>query len=370
MISLVDLKKLENTLEKLSEESFYKVDLSWHIDRWAKSKQHMFLLFGNKLKVEQEVDAILPESAVTEMLRVFIYENNIDSKVEFLLINYLLESIKTSDVITNCLSGDIELFGTTFKKGMKISRIFAKLVSKELCHDIQTKYSMFIQKLKSKGKAVISIDPIDYITMSENKNGWRSCHALDGEYRAGTLAYMVDTPTAISYVKTSEDITRSDDTLPYANKIWRQIVLVDKDTTFSIQARQYPGTVIANAETVSSMLKELFQTIKGESYRVTKTEVSVLERFVDNYDCVDERLWYNDITSGAFESGNVVHVADQSVSSVCSNSSYVTVGSNVRCVEDNDLWLRNSAYLSRSNADDNYEDDYDDYENEDQDDNY
>ena len=28
----------------------------------------------------------------------------------------------------------------------------------------------------------------DYLSLSENAFNWRSCHALDGEYRAGNLS--------------------------------------------------------------------------------------------------------------------------------------------------------------------------------------
>ena len=40
------------------------------------------------------------------------------------------------------------------------------------------------------GYLYLSIHPLDYLSISETNHGWRSCHALDGEYRNGNLSYL------------------------------------------------------------------------------------------------------------------------------------------------------------------------------------
>lgn len=40
-----------------------------------------------------------------------------------------------------------------------------------------------------------------FLTSSVNTYNWRSCHALDGEYRAGNLSYMADNVTFMCYIK-------------------------------------------------------------------------------------------------------------------------------------------------------------------------
>ncbi len=378
MISLVDKQKLENTLIQISAERFSgRVDLEWHLNRWALNKQHLFKLLGNKLKVEQEVECVLSRSAMLEIYREFSREHLEDER-KFSIALYFLSTLDISEIASNSLVNSRQVFDTEFKPGAKVSRILGKLVNKNYAHDIQTKYSMFLQKLKSKGKAVISIDPVDYLTMSENKSGWRSCHALDGEYRTGTLAYMVDESTMIAYVKTSEDVVINDKCLPYSNKTWRQIVLVDKFLNLSIQGRQYPAEMPNNATTVSNMLVQLFGNAKGAEYTYATKRCGVLDRLIHDEDYEDDRLWYNDFSAEAFNTGNVVHKSDVDVDYYfdIENDDPIKIylGSNVRCVESSN-WLYSSAYLSYHNyssGQDEEEDDWDnDHDNdEDNDDDY
>lgn len=369
MIELVDLQKLENTLSFLSPERFKTLSLKWHLDKWATNKQHLFTLLGNKLKVESPVESTLPRATIRELFNTFVVETELYEQSKFKLLYYFLNRLDVDEVASNTLSNNYEMFDTVFKKGMKVSRVIAKLVNKDYVHDIQTKYSMFLQKLKSRGMAVISIDPIDYITMSVNKSGWRSCHALDGEYRAGTLAYLIDKSTMISYVKTSEDITISDECLPYSNKIWRQVVVVNKALDFAIQSRQYPSEVINNSNTISDMLKACFLQTGMQDCTWERQPVAKLCSFVDDGEYYDDRLWYNDILSESFNYGTIVYNTKFSdLDGLYSNTDNAIIGGMVRCVEDSDTWLANCGYLSDRNYRDDREDEYydeDDYEDDD-----
>lgn len=357
MISLVDLKKLEDTLEYLAEENFGSVDLSWHIERWARNKEHIFKLLGNKLKADQEVENTLTTSAIHELFTEFAQET-LEDRHCFVIAKYFLNGIEVEDIANNTLRQSVTILGTEFKSGMKISRILGQLVHKDYAHEIQTKYSMFLQKLKAKGRAVISIDPIDYLTMSANRSGWRSCHALDGEYRTGTLAYMIDPSTTICYVKTAQDIvvptTRNPSPyLNYSNKTWRQIALVD--SSIAIQGRQYPSTSDNNATTISNMFVELFKQSTGKEYCFTTTSRSVLNRYIDDGEYCDERLWYNDFAADTFDKGNIVHEVELDLEEL---SMTMVLGGKVRSV-DGLQWLSNSAYLSENNYEDSHDDDWD-----------
>lgn len=365
MLELVDLKKLENTLRRLSPESFSKVSLSWHIDRWATRKQHLFKLLGNKLKVEQTVDAALPRSTIRELYSQFDREVGLSDQKKYCILNHFLDMIEIDEISSNTLSNNYDIFGTVFKRNMKVSRIIAKLVHKDYVHEIQTKYSMFLQKLKARGTAVISIDPVDYITMSVNKSGWRSCHALDGEYRTGTLAYMVDKSTMISYVKTSEDIAL-DDCIPFSNKIWRQVVVANKALDFAIQSRQYPTEIPSNSDTISNMLLQQLEQTRGEKFKIERASAHRLSSHVEDGEYEDDKLWYNDILSESFSYGTITYMdkfAD--TDELYRDTDNAIIGGNVQCVEASGMWLRNSGYLSDSNYCDDREDDWeDDWDND------
>jgi hypothetical protein len=367
MIALVDLSKLEDTLEYLAEENFGVVDLSWHIEKWARNKEHIFKLLGNKLKAEQEVENVLTSSAIHELFVEFLNEA-LEDRHCFVLAKYFLNDLSTDDIASNTISRSVSILGTEFKVGMKISRILGQLVHKDYAHEIQTKYSMFLQKLKAKGRAVISIDPIDYLTMSANRSGWRSCHALDGEYRTGTLAYMIDPSTTICYVKTAQDIVISTTNNPspyldYSNKTWRQIALVD--TSIAIQGRQYPSNSDNNATTISNMFVQLFKQSTGKEYCFTNTSCSTLNLYVENGDYYDEKLWYNDFDANAFSKGNMVHELGLEIGELTAT---LVLGARVRSV-DGLQWLSHSAYLSENNYessdDDEWDEDYDNDEDED-----
>ena len=367
MLSLVDRAKFENTLMRLASESFNsKVDLSWHLRQWATNKQHLFKLLGNKLKVEKEVECALTKSAIMEAYREFSREV-LEYNQKYVIAANFLMGLEVDEIANNILSSSHSYFGVDFKPGAKISRILAKLVHKDYVHDIQTKYSMFLQKLKAKGKAVVSIDPVDYITMSENKSGWRSCHALDGEYRTGTLAYMVDRPTMIAYVKTSEDVFIGDDCLPFSNKTWRQVVVTNPESGFSIQGRQYPANMINNETAITNLMIECFSAAKNTEYTFTTKSCGALDRVIHDADYDNERLWYNDFSAGAFDRGNLVHAKSIDAEEILEDedgSYQVYIGSDVRCVHTMQ-WLQDSGYLSYDNYydgnhdDDDWEDDYD-----------
>ena len=73
------------------------------------------------------------------------------------------------------------------------------------------KYSDMVSGLKRKLKFFISLNPLDYLTMSFG-NSWASCHTIDkrnerhmpndysGAYCGGTLSYMLDKTSIITFV--------------------------------------------------------------------------------------------------------------------------------------------------------------------------
>ena len=68
--------------------------------------------------------------------------------------------------------------------------------------------------------------PLDYLSLSENTYNWRSCHSLDGEYRAGNLSYMMDKSTVICYLKSNDDVILSNfgPEVKWNSKKWRVLL--------------------------------------------------------------------------------------------------------------------------------------------------
>lgn len=301
MISMVDKDSLALVIRTYTSESCHDIDMTTHIQEWAENKEHIFRLFGNKLKIEKEVDTQLPPNLVQNKLRKFLSEEFKEAK--FNIVRVFLENLRVEEIASNILEDNFKMFDVVFKKGTKVSKCFKSLTKKEWLDETNIKYSMFLQSLKAKGTAVLSIDPMDYLTMSANNSGWRSCHAPDGEYRVGTVAYLMDSPSVISYVKSKEDCTLSDGVI-HTNKTWRQIVLINDKNSYALQLRQYPNSSHANAETVGKMLVQAIADYTGVGYNrhTMKLDDCIMVNLQESH-LNTNHLYYNDLEHGAFSTG-------------------------------------------------------------------
>ena len=94
-------------------------------------------------------------------------------------------------------------------------------------------YADMVSTLKRKMQFIISLNPLDYLTMSDGVN-WHSCHNIyDGCYKAGTISYMLDTTSIVTFV--AKEINDDIHKIP---KVYRQMYHY-KDNLF-IQSRLYP----------------------------------------------------------------------------------------------------------------------------------
>ena len=84
--------------------------------------------------------------------------------------------------------------------------------------------------------------PLDFLSSSENTHNWRSCHALDGDYRGGNLSYMVDKSTIMCYLKSTknEKLPNFPKEVPWNSKKWRVLLFFSNDWNMIFAGRQYP----------------------------------------------------------------------------------------------------------------------------------
>lgn len=132
---------------------------------------------------------------------------------------------------------------TDMKQGMKLIRAFKFFDFEEyMIRHIQDLASQVIQKNKIEGQLCISIHPLDYLSISDNRANWRSCHALNGEFRAGNLSYMLDKTTLVCYIKSKEyvQLERFPDGMMWNNKKWRVLLHIHPASNIAYVNRQYP----------------------------------------------------------------------------------------------------------------------------------
>jgi hypothetical protein len=95
------------------------------------------------------------------------------------------------------------------------------------------KYSDLVSNLTRKMYYIISVNPLDYLMMS-NGVSWHSCHdIMGGGYRGGTLSYMLDGTSMVTYVVSDLDMP-----LHEAPRYYRQ--MFHYDNGLFLQNRLYP----------------------------------------------------------------------------------------------------------------------------------
>lgn len=191
-------------------------------------------------------------------------------------------------------------FLTEYKisEGTKTSRAFNKV-----CHHYKvdeaplynkefSKYADMVSGLKRKIKFFISVNPLDYLTMSFGVN-WASCHTIDknnvrrmensysGAYCAGTMSYMLDSTSIITYVHNTmpEDYE--------TGKVYRNMFHLGGDGVL-MQGRIYPqgndGCTDLYKEFRTIMQRELTSMLGLENDKWTKRDgISNVESMGHHY---------------------------------------------------------------------------------------
>lgn len=136
-----------------------------------------------------------------------------------------------------------------FAEGMKTSRAFNRVCSIYGVDKLPNYNKMFaeyadmVSGLRRKLKFYISLNPLDYLTMSFG-NSWSSCHTIDkdnqrnmpnsysGMHCGGTMSYMLDGTSIITYVHTHATEDHE------VGKIYRNMFHFNGGTL--IQGRVYP----------------------------------------------------------------------------------------------------------------------------------
>ena len=138
-------------------------------------------------------------------------------------------------------------------KLIKAVKRFAKTLEVELSeefydylNDLAVTISQICNSPKTESTIVLSIDPIDYVTASDNTYNWSSCMSWqnDGEYHTGTLEVMNSTNTLVAYVKGEEDVNDHISKATFSNKKWRKFIVVEPDIVASCRAYPYESSVL------------------------------------------------------------------------------------------------------------------------------
>ena len=236
---------------------------------WSKRKSAFWMDMGEKLIYEH------PTPIVLEM-----DQSAKDAKIEQLIhwVAHFSESL--SDFLAAQVDGIYDnktvcawcTDEDDIPVGMKISKAIGRFWRHELnpvqIDTVQCELSRVIQENKVTGRLCLSIHPLDYLSSSENQHNWRSCHALDGEYRAGNLSYMLDQCTVMAYIKSDNDtvLPRFPEDVPWNNKKWRCLFFFDPARGIVYAGRQYPFFSEQALNLVRQCLFEPFNYFMSKRY--------------------------------------------------------------------------------------------------------
>lgn len=161
------------------------------------------------------------------------------------LSDFLYE-LKIEDFYNNKTSQEYSWCGIVVPKNFKVVKSFKFFIKNDdnLLKEIQNEASRIIQEDIVSGYLCFSVHPLDFLSASENVHNWRSCHALDGEYRSGNLNYLMDNSTVICYLRAEKQaiLPHFPEDVPWNSKKWRVWLYFSNDHAMLFLGRQYPFT--------------------------------------------------------------------------------------------------------------------------------
>lgn len=213
------------------------------IDEWAIAKLRLFeKYFHNTLTIEKEISFCLPFYK-TELGEEWCKKiNNLRQDIN--------DSITTDDLTARWLKIELNDYMRdlstdkkyTYKRVNYVSNISNKTKLVRACHKLFEKLkvaseyinrfeklmeerSLIIQEAWTRGTLVLSIDPKDFLTASDNDCGWTSCFSLreNGECRGSVYSAAVTDGIMIAYIKADKDCTYYEKS--FSNKKWRAWIL-------------------------------------------------------------------------------------------------------------------------------------------------
>lgn len=295
---------------------------------WARAKKNMaktFLEGKISYTYPEKVRFELDEKSKEDKLTSFIeYISNLFSDWSHPLVSFL-EDLSFEEFYANTLLVDRIIHDKKIFKNSKVIKSFKYFISDiSLLHDLQNKASELIQENKVEGYLTFSIHPLDFLSSSENTYNWRSCHALDGEYRAGNLSYMCDSSTMIVYLSSNEpaQLPHFPPSVPWNSKKWRVLLHFDTRLEVCFAGRQYPFFAQGGLEVVkqifSNELAPYFVDMWNKTTSYRQKWAGWYNDYIDKYnrtngeeDFVEEDR-YIVLNHGIYDTYSIIHDAENS----------------------------------------------------------
>ena len=243
-----------------------KASLDYILREWNKSKQALFNIFGEKLMLEKEIQVEDGDNKKIREVSEYLYSFNpginfIKNLRKLFELNdtYFENTYATKHAIYNLIQA-YQLFtnrvvkGFTYHnkdgkivkvpEGAKVMKVLQKMAKEFDLPDFEifrNHISRITEVRKSKIKFTLSIHPLDYMTMSDNVNGWESCMNWTqgpGSYRSGTIEMMNSPLVVVAYI-TTKPYYPTNTSIEWTSKSWRELIIVHPNTICSVKSYPY-----------------------------------------------------------------------------------------------------------------------------------
>lgn len=251
-VMIVDMSSTKSNISKIKEQfqrviehsQGYGANVDALFDKWLEAKRDFIECWRGQLVLEIPHKVTFELSQKDRDARLDDFINSVSTTFDNETLACFIEDNRAGFFDNRVVTPYENTYtGVEIKEGMKLIRAFKFFESDPfVLKDIQTQASMIIQEDKVEGTLCFSVHPLDFLSSSENTYKWRSCHALDGEYRAGNLSYMVDRTTIMCYLKGADNakLPNFPEDILWNSKKWRMLVFFSENWDVIFAGRQYP----------------------------------------------------------------------------------------------------------------------------------
>lgn len=308
MTGLYDIQKSFEDILVFSQDYPFPLNSEQLIKQWYEAKNFFIKTFNGEtiIRTKEKITIHLTEEQRNKEFKNFVdllmdtglMTNELDN---FLRLNKA--GLFENKVVCPYPSKGIGL-------GAKLSKAIRKFIPDEdNVKWIQSTISQLVQTNKVEGYLYLSVDPRDFLLLSENNTNWWSCQSLDGDFKTGNLSYMVDNTTIIAYLANDkeEHLKCIPKDMTWNSKKWRMLIHIDPKRCVYFN-RQYPFYSKDLESRVYNLLVETFDMqltdIQDNCFRGTNrqkiigtNQMYVGGRIFDTKDIfhIDEYLGYCDL---------------------------------------------------------------------------
>ncbi len=206
----------------------------------------------------------------------------------------ILSKFDADSIYNKKLQQDLIIDDKKYPKGMKVHKVISKVVSYTDFVIIDNFYNQILQNNLKKGYICFSIDPIDFLTMSNNSLGWTSCHSLQGEFKAGILSLLADEATVLCYFQDADAPTFNFHGVKVNDKRWRLLAHIHPKQEFAMLNMAYP---YEHEYLENYALECLYDILANGDLTMGEYSGEDIAEYLQDYIEYEEPLHYNDLTT-------------------------------------------------------------------------